>query len=83
MAERITQQMIEHRIKILNDMLDAPHEYGEAGHYCLDVANGGVAVQRCDGWGADTIIPRGTTRQTYYALCAYMDGIKHERQRHQ
>lgn len=86
MAQRITETMLQRKIDILNSITESPMEtYGEdggnAGNYHLDYANGGVSVRRMmeksrHGQGSETIIERGTNREVFAALDAYIDGYR-------
>ena len=89
MSNRITKTTLHNRIEILNDMFDRPHdaysgerdEHGRlianAGTYVLDCAYGGYRLgQMCKRGGQRDITPRGTARETYDAINAFIAGVE-------
>lgn len=89
MTNRITKTMLRNRIAILNDMFNQPNDpYAEerdahgrltanAGTYVLDCAYGGYRLgQMCKGGGERDITPRGTARETYDAINAFIAGVE-------
>lgn len=89
MTNRITKTMLRNRIAILNDMFNQPNDpYAEerdergrltpnAGTYVLDCAYGGYRLgQMCKGGGVRDITPRGTARETYDAINAFIAGVE-------
>ena len=86
--ERITNAMLDQLCKQINEATGSPtHTWTKGadgrmtaslGHYHIDGAYGGVALQRMcsEGGGVTTVIPRGTKRELYDRMRAYMDGIK-------
>lgn len=89
MTNRITKTMLRNRIAILNDMFNQPNnpyaeerdEHGHltanAGTYVLDCAYGGYRLgQMRKGGGERDITPRGTARETYDAINAFIAGVE-------
>ena len=47
------------------------------GHYYVDYSNGGARLEQiCEGGGSRDISPRGTKRQTYEFMRAFLKGIE-------
>lgn len=86
MGDRITKKRLESVLDNLNacfDMESEPYTNTEnglkanAGVYVLDIAYGGYAVgQMSEGGGQSTVIGRGTARETYDQIQAYMAGAR-------
>lgn len=89
MSERITKANLDHLLKQINlragseDWEWRKREDGKGltsnvGHYVLDWAYGGVALERfcSDGGGVCTIISRCTRRELWYRMRAYLDGMR-------
>ncbi len=91
MSNRITENDLRLAVEHLNDTAGTPQNIyskdengeiqGNAGCYHLDYANGGVSlVQMCEksrhGQGVRTIIPRGTKRELYNQIMAYIMGMR-------
>ena len=86
--ERITVSHLKRRIALLNDIFGYPQDawsgerdsrgglVASVGTYVLDRANGGYRLcQMCGPNGGERdITPRGTARETYDAINAFIDG---------
>lgn len=80
---RISKTDLEHRVRVLNDLFGVPHEvyyrddsgnyHRNKGTYSLDWCYGGVRLER-EG-GSICISPRGTKREVYEWIGAYIAGI--------
>lgn len=86
MTNRITKSILYRRIEILNDMFGYSRDAytrgadgrltSNAGTYVLDCAYGGYRLgQMCQGGGQRDITPRGTARETYDAINAFIAGV--------
>lgn len=86
MAQRITQAMVKKRLAILNDVFGYDREpysgnwgsiKGNHGTFILDSAYGGyrLAQMACPngGTGERDLSPRGSLRQTYDIINAWID----------
>ena len=94
MADRITEKMLQARIKRLNEMTNSPMEYMTVqadgsrviniGHYHLSFAYGGVCLHRTTNNGGGVRTPlisyHTTKRHLYDLLNAYMDGMHDQRE---
>ena len=89
MTNRITKTMLRNRIALLNAMFNQPNDpytderddhgrlTANAGTYVLDCAYGGYRLgQMCKGGGERDITPRGTARETYDAINAFIAGVE-------
>ena len=87
MADRITMARLKSRVSLLNDVFgfaDSPYQeerdssgglIANAGTYVLDCAYGGYRLgQMCPGGGERDLSGRGTARETYDVVNAYIDG---------
>lgn len=86
MSYRITKKDLENVAEHLNHITGNPDKpyyrdndgkyHANIGCYVLDWAYGGVALDRIstEGGGVTEIIGRGTKRETYYAIHAFIDG---------
>ena len=87
MTQRITKEALYSRIDLLNDMFGYSKEawtknpdgryYANPTTYVLDCANGGYRLsQLCNtGGGERDISPRGTARETYDWINAFIAGV--------
>lgn len=87
MTQRITKKTLHAQIEMLNDMFGYSKEAwtkGKDGHYhanpntyVLDCAYGGYRLsQLCNtGGGERDISPRGTARETYDFINAFIAGV--------
>jgi hypothetical protein len=87
MAQRITKKDLYAQIELLNQTFGYRTEawtkgldgryYANPNTYVLDCAYGGYRLgQLCnEGGGERDISPRGTARETYYWIKAFMEGI--------
>lgn len=86
-SERITDRMLNALCERINEATGSPavsytrDESGtraNIGHYHADRSYGGVSLDRMfsEGGGVENIIPRGTKRELYHAMRAYLDGIE-------
>ena len=82
---RVTQKQLESLVDRLNEVTNSPRSYFNEetrkiniGHYCLDYAYGGVALEKTvnEGGAVCVIIGRGTKRELYDRLHALLDGIR-------
>lgn len=79
--QRISQKMLQARIDWLNQIVGFDPKkvsYDTVGAYTLDYAYGGVAVDQItnEGGGCRVIINRGTKKETFNCLVAFMDGLQ-------
>ena len=86
--DRITEKQLEAMVERINVRTgnpvrpwctDDPHNLrANIGNYHLDFAYGGVSLVQMIGesGGERTIIGRGTKRELYNSICAYLDGIE-------
>ena len=87
MTQRITKKTLQARIDMLNDMFgyskdawtkNADGQYrANPNTYVLDCANGGYRLsQLCNtGGGVRDISPRGTAREIYDWINAFIEGV--------
>lgn len=94
MAERITDKMLEARVKRLNEVTNSPLEYMTVqpdgsrliniGHHHLSHAYGGVCVHRTtntSGGVRTPIISYHTTKRELFGLInAYLDGYEESKE---
>ena len=89
MSNRITESMLEARIKWLNKLTNSPetpYSNGKAniGNWHLSHAYGGVCVHRMhnEAGGVSSPIVYGhvTKRECFDALCAFISGIEFSQQ---
>ncbi len=84
--ERIREANLEAVVKRINKVTGSPTEpYSRTksggfkpniGSYLLDFACGAVSLVRmAEGGGTHEILPRGTKRELYGALCAFLAGL--------
>lgn len=88
MTNRITKKTLHARIDMLNDMFNQPRDAwtldkngkpaSNSNVFVLDCAYGGYRLSRiCNtGGGERDITPRGTARETYDAINAFMAGVE-------
>jgi len=87
--ERISKARLRARVDMLNDMFGYPRDaYSEsrdargglvanAGTFTLDCAYGGYRLcQMCTGGGERDLTGRGTARETYEAINAFIRGAE-------
>lgn len=90
--QRITVTHLRARVEALNDLFGYPREpyaperdargglTANAGTFTLDGAYGGWRLCRmCPSGGERDLTPRGTVRETYDAINAFIAGAKHMR----
>jgi len=88
MTNRITKKHLEYRVKLLNELfgqrteawtkcLDGKYR-ANPGTFVLDCAYGGYRLSRIcnEGGGEHDLTARGTARETYYAIGAYINGAQ-------
>jgi hypothetical protein len=87
MAERITVTNLRRLVERLNKMTGSPETaftkdaagkfHANLGHYSIDGAYGGYALQQIttDGGGVRQVLHRGSARDLYERIHAYMDGL--------
>ena len=85
--DRITQKNLDGVVELLNRLTDSPLEAwieGEDGKYLpqgnnfhINSCNGGVSLVRmcATGPGENNILGRGTKRDLYERIHAYIDGV--------
>ena len=87
MANRITKKTLLARIEVLNTTFGYPLEpytrsdsggfITNANTYTLDCAYGGYRLaQNCNGGGERDITPRGSARETYDSINAFIYGAE-------
>lgn len=86
MSERITKKRLERSLENLNHVFgENPAPYtktdeglrANAGTFVLDIAYGGYAVDRMHkSGGVSNVIGRGTARETWEQIQAYMAGAR-------
>lgn len=90
--ERITVTHLRARVDALNDLFGYPRDayaperdahcalIANAGTFTLDGAYGGWRLcQMCPGGGERDLTPRGTARETYAAINAFIRGAEQMR----
>jgi len=88
MTNRITKSQLEYRVKLLNELfgqrieartrgLDGQYS-ANPGTFVLDCAYGGYRLSRIcnESGGEHDLTARGTARETYYAIGAYINGAQ-------
>lgn len=92
MTNRITKKTLEAQIKYLNEMLGKRTEaytrgldgkyHANPGTYVLDCAYGGYRLGQISnaGGGQRDITSRGTARETYYEIRAFIAGVEAARE---
>lgn len=86
---RVTKEMLERRVALLNDMTGAaqlPYKderdsrgrlIANAGTYCIGGAYGGFRLERmAQGGGVSDVSPRLSKAALYEWINAYIDGIE-------
>lgn len=86
--QQITKSMLEGKVDLLNKMLGQPtktYTKNDAGKWVanpnvfyIGAANGGFRLERIcnEGGGASDISPRGTKREVYEYISAFIKGIE-------
>ena len=85
MADRITKEMLERRVSIINEMTGSPSEAitdrnWNVGSYCLSGAYGGHALERIvsEGGGVTSIFNCGyvSKRELFNLMGAFIEGFR-------
>jgi len=89
MKQRITKNILEKRVALVNDLLGNAQEPWQADrdsngnlvpnpgcHYIAGAYGGYRLEEMCNGGGARDISPRLTKRELYEWINAYIDGIE-------
>ena len=75
----ITKKILQKRVAHLNKITGSPTEYGEAGNFSLDIANGGYILVRCCNGGGETNVlqhERSKPKEMYNLINAFITGIE-------
>lgn len=77
MSKRITNKDLQAKVDLINIIVNKTPANLRPGHYYIGYANGGTRLeQTCEGGGARDISDRGTKRETYDFMRAFLKGIE-------